>query len=258
MADASESNKVFNELEKSLHCRICLQPFKGPKRLLCSHTFCKPCLIKLVKRKGELICPTCDFPCPLHNGGVSGQEDNGFVNTVMDWISKQRSTDNDNEKPFHHLLRQKVFCSVHPTNEVNIYCQTCEVALCTDCANIKHRSDKHVRGQLQQAANEYIKELKDLVRQVREKEKAEGCKICREEAEEARKKEKEIKEKAKREEERSTEKLKTQIEKKTEQSESERQRDKWEQKQQTSEFRLVEALAQYGSPSLLISTSMRL
>ena len=40
------------EVDKQLCCAICLEQFREPKVLPCLHTYCKGCLVKLVKRGG--------------------------------------------------------------------------------------------------------------------------------------------------------------------------------------------------------------
>ena len=51
------------QLNKELECPVCLDTFKQPKLLGCTHTFCMECLEKLVKEvdvgSKEISCPTC-------------------------------------------------------------------------------------------------------------------------------------------------------------------------------------------------------
>ena len=50
------------EVKKQLCCAICLEQFKEPKVLPCLHTYCKGCLVKLVKKKEHddiITCPEC-------------------------------------------------------------------------------------------------------------------------------------------------------------------------------------------------------
>ena len=70
------------EVAKEMCCAICLEQFKEPKVLTCLHSYCKGCLVKLVKKKGPehiIICPECrqevkvssrlekDITCPVMN-----------------------------------------------------------------------------------------------------------------------------------------------------------------------------------------------
>ena len=50
------------EVNKLLRCAVCIEQFKEPKVLSCLHTYCKECLVKLVKKKGRdhiITCPEC-------------------------------------------------------------------------------------------------------------------------------------------------------------------------------------------------------
>ena len=50
------------EVTNSFSCAVCLEQFKDPKALQCLHTYCKKCLVKLVKKKGSdhvIPCPEC-------------------------------------------------------------------------------------------------------------------------------------------------------------------------------------------------------
>ena len=47
---------------KQLTCAIYIEQFKEPKVLPCLHTYCKGCLVKLVKKQGLdhfITCPEC-------------------------------------------------------------------------------------------------------------------------------------------------------------------------------------------------------
>ena len=56
---ASAVPEVVNE---HLTCAVCMEQFKEPKVLPCLHTYCKGCLVKLVKKQGPyrvITCPEC-------------------------------------------------------------------------------------------------------------------------------------------------------------------------------------------------------
>ncbi|KAL8616887.1 hypothetical protein ACOMHN_041806 [Nucella lapillus] len=87
------------EVDSLLICTICFEPYGGreAKLLPCSHTFCLPCLARLVRR-GEtsqtsaldgdaeegrqcdsVTCPTCRIVIPLPPGGVTGFKRNVYL-----------------------------------------------------------------------------------------------------------------------------------------------------------------------------------
>lgn len=54
---------VLNELEDQCTCWVCFEAFKDPITLLCLHSFCKECTIKVYKRDAQ--CPFCRRPFAL-------------------------------------------------------------------------------------------------------------------------------------------------------------------------------------------------
>eukprot|EP00058_Branchiostoma_floridae_P012237 XP_002597725.1 hypothetical protein BRAFLDRAFT_217377 [Branchiostoma floridae] len=53
------SNALSEITQEFFVCQICSEDFKQPKMLPCLHTFCQPCLERLLARVGNLSCPTC-------------------------------------------------------------------------------------------------------------------------------------------------------------------------------------------------------
>ncbi|XP_070546611.1 tripartite motif-containing protein 2-like [Ptychodera flava] len=62
------------------------------------------------------------------------------------------------------------YCSVHPENKIEFFCETCQVPVCTSCTIVKHRIPEHVHRDLKDAADEYRTELKFMVDELKEKE----------------------------------------------------------------------------------------
>ena len=50
-----------SSIEEMIKCGICYETFDDPRRLPCSHTYCRKCLIKLAPdTQGRLACPLRD------------------------------------------------------------------------------------------------------------------------------------------------------------------------------------------------------
>ncbi|XP_070555378.1 tripartite motif-containing protein 2-like [Ptychodera flava] len=62
------------------------------------------------------------------------------------------------------------YCSVHPKNEIEFYCETCQVPVCSNCTIVTHHMPEHVHRDLKDAADEYLTELKAMVDKLKVKE----------------------------------------------------------------------------------------
>ncbi|KAI8499891.1 hypothetical protein Bbelb_222080 [Branchiostoma belcheri] len=85
------SNVVSDIADEYLFCQVCLEDFKQPKMLPCLHTFCQPCLEKLLAAEpvGKLDCPTCRQDVPLPQNGVQGLNPNFHVGKLRDILQQQ-------------------------------------------------------------------------------------------------------------------------------------------------------------------------
>ncbi|XP_077997165.1 E3 ubiquitin-protein ligase TRIM45-like [Glandiceps talaboti] len=68
------------------------------------------------------------------------------------------------------IVQQTECCSIHPKNEIEFYCETCQVPVCTACTIVNHRIPEHCHRDLKDVADEYQKQLKDMVDKLKVKE----------------------------------------------------------------------------------------
>ncbi|XP_078000021.1 tripartite motif-containing protein 2-like [Glandiceps talaboti] len=290
-----------------LSCTICLETYKNPKILPCQHTFCQDCLTKLVRRSGKLKCSVCKKSCEVPNGRVAElqeyllarEQDSGMKYDITETAFNKKVTNKLSNARCKHdlshrrakvtrnhtiitveeykegrstscLLPQKVYCNVHPENEVKYFCESCQVTMCTDCAMIKHRSEKHVHRELKEAADKCIIQLKEMVARLRKKEKeTERCKSevkqtrnqlqvrCQEEEKKVRKKAEEMVQKIRKEEKRLVDELKSEYGQKVKTTEV--QIDEWEMKHGniSSTCGYLEALMHHGSAAQLMTNKQQ-
>ena len=72
MEIASNRASLADGIEKELTCTVCLGKFVEPKVLPCLHTYCKKCLMDLVKANNLVVCPQCREEHVLPRGGADG------------------------------------------------------------------------------------------------------------------------------------------------------------------------------------------
>ncbi|ESO82283.1 hypothetical protein LOTGIDRAFT_146242, partial [Lottia gigantea] len=107
-----------------LECCICYESFITPKILSCGHSFCLKCLVSCIEgRRGTFPCPLCKQDVTIPQGGVDKLATNFALQTLTNSLTTQPSA---SLKPKHH-------CPNHSKKEVEYYCQTCNLGLCSKC-----------------------------------------------------------------------------------------------------------------------------
>ncbi len=83
-----------------VECGICLEDFRTPKILPCSHTFCLRCLQRHTKQlqRGLFYCPTCRTEVPIPSRGVQGFPDNQHAEQLIALKKAARRRSDDNEQ----------------------------------------------------------------------------------------------------------------------------------------------------------------
>ncbi|ESO82284.1 hypothetical protein LOTGIDRAFT_134983, partial [Lottia gigantea] len=108
-----------------LECSICFESFKAPKILSCGHSFCQGCLVTYIDgKKGTFLCPVCKQKITIPKGGVEKLATNFALQSLTNSLTTtQPST---SPKPKHH-------CPNHSKKEVEYYCLSCNLGLCSKC-----------------------------------------------------------------------------------------------------------------------------
>ena len=111
-------------------CSICYQIFgenaTSPRVLSCGHTFCKSCLQQIINTRK--VCPYCQKRISAAN--VSDIP----VNYTVFQIVKSSEERLDKDKPITTLN-----CVVHFKQPCNVWCYTCNIAICNLCALYTHQ-----------------------------------------------------------------------------------------------------------------------
>eukprot|EP00058_Branchiostoma_floridae_P021780 XP_002607270.1 hypothetical protein BRAFLDRAFT_88218 [Branchiostoma floridae] len=139
------ASNAFSEItEEFLVCQICLEDFRQPKVLPCLHTFCQPCLERLLVTEpvGKLSCPTCRQDVPLPQNGVQGLKSNFLVCKLHDIMRQQPKVSGKTSES----QREGIPCTACARGiPAEFYCVECTDYLCHVC-NDTHRGLKGTRS----------------------------------------------------------------------------------------------------------------
>ncbi|XP_066299674.1 tripartite motif-containing protein 3-like [Branchiostoma lanceolatum] len=136
---ATGSSTTDRILEDFLSCGICFEPFTKPKALPCQHTFCQKCLEgqhkqwledcrkKPREQQQPFRCSMCREPVTLSSEGVEGLPNSHLAANLCEEFSKKTQVENQKNK-----------CGFHPTKDVDLFCQQCEVPICSECIGDGH------------------------------------------------------------------------------------------------------------------------
>ncbi|XP_077997399.1 E3 ubiquitin-protein ligase TRIM71-like [Glandiceps talaboti] len=120
---ASEESRFLEQInENFLVCGICSERYKNAKLLSCLHSFCEPCLSKLVEGD-SLVCPNCRRTHQVPSVGASGLAGNTFVNQLVEQF-KQREEKSVNVGK----------CEGCQEGTVTQRCTDCAINFCIICA----------------------------------------------------------------------------------------------------------------------------
>ncbi|KAI8500573.1 hypothetical protein Bbelb_213910 [Branchiostoma belcheri] len=140
---AAASSSLGTQIQEDLTCSICLGLFTRPKVLPCQHTFCQDCLQHLTVGQTTFQCPVCRKQVRKPPQGVQA-----FPNNLLVTSLQTRIQEDDMKK----VELKKDLCPLHPSEEIKLYCQECNVPVCNECLDNKHSS--HSTISLKKAAEE--------------------------------------------------------------------------------------------------------
>ena len=98
----------------STKCTQCNDTYTIPKVLTCFHTFCQPCLEKILVTPDKVSCPACQTETFLSSVGVAGLMPDFAISNILEASAVDSSS---------------LHCTGCKSKE------TCAVARCFDCAN---------------------------------------------------------------------------------------------------------------------------
>ena len=118
VASTSTSNSSESDFETSsplnTKCNLCNETFTIPKVLNCFHSFCQPCLEKIIDVPDKVICPDCRQETFLSTSGASGLLPDFAISNILEASAMENTSLN---------------CTGCKSKDSNA------VARCFDCAN---------------------------------------------------------------------------------------------------------------------------
>ena len=159
----------------NLTCAICFDHLEDPKQLLCGHTFCKKCLVKVYKRKLQetLTCPLCRHVTSVEAGDVSRLPTNITLKSLVGNLKtatqacpqkkeppyaapskspSQQIPDQDKTREGKSWSTDK--CDKHPDDTLAYFCKTCQKWVCFICRMLGCEKDGHEIAEEAENTNE--------------------------------------------------------------------------------------------------------
>ena len=159
---------VLKRLEAEVTCPLCLEVFTEPKRLPnCEHVLCRQCLRGLALRSttGSISCPECrtDTPIPP-NFDVSQFPTPHQVNRLIEMYQQDlKLAESEAAAP------QPATCSVHHSQPLALFCETCERLVCRDCVITSCVKKNHEHGFIDDMVKKYQADLKKRLEPVKKR-----------------------------------------------------------------------------------------
>ncbi|XP_037129671.1 tripartite motif containing 35-29 [Syngnathus acus] len=189
---------MASHVEASLECPACLEIFKDPVMLPCTHSICKDCLQKWPKQKGSYSCPICrtefnsiDLPLnlALRNvceafslASIESKDISSFCQECLRKWSEQkgghscpscRTKVNSMEMPMSFALRNvceavslgsiesKDICSLHK-EKLKLFCLDHQELVCIICKDSEIHDGHKVRP-IDEFAKGYKEKLQEVL-----------------------------------------------------------------------------------------------
>ncbi|XP_006811152.1 tripartite motif-containing protein 2-like [Saccoglossus kowalevskii] len=120
--DTGDLDKIGKDF---LTCGLCLGYYQNAKTLPCLHSFCENCLIKLVEKRGMLVCPYCRTAADIQGSdGVGLLRNNSLINGLVEFVKSRDLCTG---------MTDVVICDGCEENTASNRCITCATNLCSPC-----------------------------------------------------------------------------------------------------------------------------
>ncbi|XP_014267027.3 nuclear factor 7, brain-like [Maylandia zebra] len=140
--------------EEALCCPVCQEVFRDPVLLSCSHSFCKDCLKRWWREKGERECPVCKEISSKKHPPLN----RALKNLCESFLQERASED---------------LCSLH-SEKLKLFCLDHQQPVCVVCRDSEKHTNHRFRP-IDEAAQQHKKELQETLEPLKKK-----LKVCEE------------------------------------------------------------------------------
>ncbi|KAM6989452.1 nuclear factor 7, brain-like [Tautogolabrus adspersus] len=141
---------MASKLEEDLCCSVCLDIFKDPVILTCSHSFCRVCVQDCWKEKENKECPLC-------KRRLSKDENPNFaLKNLCDSFLQERDQ-----------RASEDLCSLH-SEKLKLFCLDHQEPVCLVCRDSEKHSEHRFRP-IVEAARQHKKNLQETLEPVKKK-----------------------------------------------------------------------------------------
>ncbi|XP_029131801.2 nuclear factor 7, brain-like [Labrus bergylta] len=141
---------MASKFEEDLSCPICLDIFKDPVMLSCSHSFCRECVKDCWKEKKNQECPLCKRRHP------KGLPTNFALKNLSESFVQERDQ-----------RASEDLCSLH-SEKLKLFCLDHQEPVCVVCRDSKKHTNHRFRP-IDEAAQEHKKKLQETLEPVKKK-----------------------------------------------------------------------------------------
>ena len=144
MAEREHASKsIMRSMQSQLECPGCKSHFEDPRVLVCSHTYCKHCLERAVKKAkigkkgGKISCPECGILTEVPDGDITRLALNFSIQHVLDLMKYYSS-------PEPVPVIQCGNCRRYGGQELApaiARCSSCSTFLCQQCFQLHSMDD---------------------------------------------------------------------------------------------------------------------
>nr|XP_020513881.1 nuclear factor 7, ovary-like [Labrus bergylta] len=147
---------MASKLEEDLCCPVCLNIFKDPVMLSCSHSFCRVCVKDCWKKKDNKECPLCK-----RRFSKNILPPNFALKNLCESFVQERDQSASED-----------LCSLH-SDKLNLFCLDHQEPVCLVCRDSEKHSEHRFRL-IDEAAQEHKKKLQETLEPVKKK-----LKVCK-------------------------------------------------------------------------------